>query len=286
MPCYHPIEVPRKGFIDLKVQVACGRCMGCRLDKKLSWALRLMDEAQLHRDVLFTTMTYDDAHLPRGGTLVKRHVQLWQKRVRKARPGEKVRFFTGGEYGETTWRPHYHSIIFGAKFSDMRPHSKSGDHQLYTSEEFDSIWGMGHCLLGHVSQDACSYVAGYVTKKITGQMAEAHYRRVDPYSGEVFDLLPEFALMSRRPGIGSGWYDQFKGDLFPSDMKVVKGNPGAVPPFYVERLKMEDPAAHAALKSRRMERLRDRRADHTPARLKVREEVAVARLGLKRRDKI
>lgn len=303
MPCYKPIEVPKKGFVDLRVQVACGRCIGCRLDKKLGWALRLMDEAQLHQDVLFTTMTYDDAHLPRGGTLVKRHVQLFHKRLSESKrqefkkfqallpvelrtPWKGVRYLTGGEYGETTWRPHYHSILFGAKFADMRPHSKSGDHQLYASEEFDALWGMGHCLLGYVSLDTCAYVAGYVTKKIAGQMAEEHYRRVDPYTGEVFDLLPEFALMSRRPGIGSGWYEKFKDDVFPSDTKVVKGKPGSVPPFYVERLKNEDVAAYEAVKARRMDRLRARRADNTPARLKVREEVAIARLGMKLRDKI
>lgn len=303
MPCYKPIEVPKKGFVDLRVQVACGRCIGCRLDKKLGWALRLMDEAKLHDDVLFATLTYDDAHLPRGSTLVKRHAQLWQKRLSESKRQEfiksqaclpvdarkawkGIRYFTGGEYGETTWRPHYHAIIFGAKFSDMKPHSKSGDHQMYTSEEFDSIWGMGHCILGNVTQDSCAYVAGYVTKKISGDMAKSHYQRIDPYSGEVFQLLPEFAIMSRRPGIGSGWYDKFKGDLFPSDMKVVKGKPGAVPKFYEERLKDEDPASHSAVKAKRMEELRKRRADSTPARLKSREEVAVARLSLKRRDKV
>lgn len=300
MPCYHPIEVPKKGFVDLKVTVACGRCMGCRLDKKLNWALRMMDEAQLHKHVRFVTLTYDDEHLPKGGTLVKRHPQLWQKRLRDKRyrdhqalmkelpPSERwafpgVRFFTGGEYGERTWRPHYHAIVFGADFPDMKPYKKDGDYQLYVSDELNGLWGMGFCTVGHVSHDSCAYVAGYVTKKITGTKAESHYARIDPYSGEVFQLLPEFALMSRNPGIGAGWYDKFKSDVFPSDTKVVKGKPGAVPKFYTDRLKDEDEAAHADLKAKRVANARKRKADYTPERLAAREEVAIARLGLKPR---
>lgn len=286
MPCFHPIEVPKKGFVDLKVKVPCGRCIGCRLDRKYDWALRLMDEAQGHLFKYFVTLTYDDVHLPRSGSLRKRHAQLWQKRLRFARPDDKIRFFTVGEYGKRTKRPHYHSIIFGTDFPDKRPHSKSGEHQLYVSDELDAIWGMGHCYIGNVTKDSAAYVAGYVVDKINGEAALQHYSRLDPLTGEVVSVEPEFALMSRRPGIGAAWYEQFKDDVFPSDTKVVKGKPGPVPRYYADKLKKEQPEVHKAVKAQRVERLRERRGDNTPARLKVREEVAVARLGLKQRDKV
>lgn len=96
MPCFKPVDVPKKGFADLRVTVACGRCLGCRLDKKREWMVRILDEAALHVFKWFLTLTYDDEHLPRNGSLIKRHVQLWQKRLRKARPDDKIRFLASG----------------------------------------------------------------------------------------------------------------------------------------------------------------------------------------------
>lgn len=286
MPCFYPVEVPKKGYVDLKVTVACGRCLGCRLDKRRDWMVRLLDESKLHLWKWFLTLTYSDDQLPRNGSLVKRHAQLWQKRLRKAHSQDHIRFFTVGEYGETTKRPHYHSIVFGTDFPDKRKHSRSGEHQLFVSDELDGLWGRGHCYIGTVTQSSCEYVSGYVTKKITGNMAESHYSRLDPLTGEIVKIEPEFAIMSRRPGIGAGWYEQFKGDVFPSDSKVIKGKPGPVPDYYAEKLKAEDPAVHEAVKAKRRLQLRKRRSDMTPERLKVREEVAKGRLDLRKKSKI
>lgn len=283
MACFKPIDVPKKGYTDLRVTVACGRCIGCRLDKRREWRDRLIDEAKLHLWKWFLTLTYDDDHLPRTGTLVKRHAQLWQKRLRKARPDDKVRFFTVGEYGDITKRPHYHSIVFGTDFPDKRKHSWSGDHSLYVSDELDRLWGLGHCWIGTVTEDSAGYVAQYVTKKVTGQLAETHYTTIDPFSGEVVKIEPEFALMSRKPGIGAGWYEQYKADYFPSDTKVVKGRPLPVPKYYADKLKAEDPDMHKEVKDKRVREARKRKGDSTPERLAVREEVARARLAQKRR---
>lgn len=278
MPCFKPITVPKHGYVDLKVTVACGRCIGCRIDKKLEWRSRLLDEAQMHDKKAFVTCTYDDAHLPRHGSLVKRHAQLWQKRLRAARPKEKVRFFTVGEYGEETKRPHYHALVFGTDFPDKRRHSKSGEHTLYVSDELNDLWGQGHCLIGTVTADSCAYVAAYVTKKLNGPLAEQRYSRLDPTTGEVVSIEPEFAIMSRNPGIGSAWYEKFKSDVFPSDTKVIKGRAGPVPDYYAKKLEREDEAQLLAIKERRRAAARKRRADSTPERLKVREEVAVAKI--------
>lgn len=284
MPCFHPIQVPKKGFVDLPVTVPCGRCLGCRLDRRGSWAIRILDESKRHLWKWFATLTYSDDKLPKNGTLVKRHAQLWQKRLRKARTGETVRFFTVGEYGRRTVRPHYHSIIFGPDFPDKRRHSKSGDNQLYVSDELDRLWGHGNCWLGSVTPESAQYVAGYVVDKVTGPLAEARYARVDPETGDTVQVEPEFAIMSRRPGIGSHWYEEFKGDVFPSDQKVVRGKVRKVPQYYLDKLERENPEMHAAVKADRKAKARRFRKDSTPDRLAVREEVAAARLKLKRRS--
>jgi hypothetical protein len=47
---------------------------------------------------------------------VKRDLQLFFKRLRKAYPDVKLRYFACGKYGEQFARPHYHVILFGKSF--------------------------------------------------------------------------------------------------------------------------------------------------------------------------
>jgi len=284
VPCYHPIDVNKRGFTDLKVTVACGRCIGCRLDKSRDWATRCIHEAQLHEQSCFVTLTYDDKHLPPGGTLVPRDYQLFMKRLRKART-KKIRFFHCGEYGETSGRPHYHALLFGVSFPDQKQCS-SGDFPLYSSAELDRLWGLGACKIGHVTHDSAAYCARYVMKKVTGDLAPDHYRYTDPDTGEVFDLHHEYATMSRRPGLGAGWLHKFLGDVYPEDFVAKRdGSQAPVPVYYDKLLKRVSPETFDAIKSNRLTRALDpkQRSNSTPARLAVREEVKKSAISQLRR---
>ena len=53
---------PKHAFQDMPVEVPCGQCIGCRLERSRQWAMRCVHEAQLHRDNSFITLTYDDVH--------------------------------------------------------------------------------------------------------------------------------------------------------------------------------------------------------------------------------
>lgn len=271
MTCFHPIEVPKKGYVDLKQTVACGRCIGCRRDKQQDWASRLLHEAKRWLFKKFLTLTYDDEHLPANKSLQTRDVQLWQKRLRKARTGEAMKFFTVGEYGDRGARPHYHSIVYGLQVPDQRKHSKSGEHDLFRSDEMDKIWGLGHVWVGSVTAESCAYVAQYVVKKINGSKAAEHY-------GE---RKPEFAIMSRRPAIGREHYNEFKNEFFPADFVVIAGKKRRMPRYYAELFKKENPEDFDRIKARRLARAKLRKADSTPERLAAREEVAAARMKLK-----
>lgn len=74
-------------------QLPCGKCRGCRLEKSRQWALRIMHEASLYDDNCFVTLTYDDEHLPKDGSLVKKDFQLFMKKLRK-KFDSRIRFFT------------------------------------------------------------------------------------------------------------------------------------------------------------------------------------------------
>lgn len=304
MPCYRPViawrskDVNSSGkrplvFSEIKsdgiqVEIPCGGCVGCRLDRSGQWAIRLHHESKLHETSCFVTLTYDDLHLPDSGSLVKKHCQDFMKRLRRRHAyhnnGAQLRYYLCGEYGDDTGRPHYHAILFGVDFADKRKHSKgSNGDQIYTSEVLDGLWRFGHCYIGSVTPESCGYVSRYIMKKVTGDLAEDHYRRVNLETGEVFDLLPEYNDMSRRPGIGKGYFDQYKKDFFPRDSAVVKGKERKVPKYYDRLLERSDPDLLDEIKSIRVEKSLLRQSDNTDLRLKVRERVARARIqSLKR----
>ncbi|QXP08379.1 MAG: replication initiator protein [Arizlama microvirus] len=285
MPCYHPIEVPRRGHTDLTVQVACGRCIGCRLDKSRDWATRCVHEASLHEDSCFVTLTYSDEKLPPGGSLRPRDFTLFMKRLRKARSASRIRFFHCGEYGERTARPHYHALLFGVSFPDKRTCSK-GDFPLYSSQELDKLWGHGTCTIGALTHQSAAYCARYVMKKVSGDLAPDHYRYTDPATGEVFDLHHEYATMSRRPGLGHDWVHKFMDEVYHGDFVATKdGGQVPVPVYYDNELRRTDPDRLERIKKQRFARAISpkERANSTPRRLAVREEVKKSAISQLRR---
>lgn len=131
---------------------------------------------------------------------------------------------------------------------------------------------MGQCLIGAVSPRSASYVARYCVKKVTGDSADAHYA----------GRLPEFSLMSRRPGLGLGWYERFHADVYPSDFVVLAGRRRGVPAYYDKQLDKAAPADLEAVKSRRRESYVKNKAEQQPGRLQAREDVLRAKLNLSR----
>ena len=53
-------------------------------------------------------------------------------------------------------------------------------------------------------------------KKRLGKNIEDHYAYIDD-DGVIHQRLPEFTVMSRRPGIGANWLKEFVTDVYPSD---------------------------------------------------------------------
>lgn len=216
---YHSLSIP------------CGQCIGCRLEKSRQWAIRCSLESQLYQNSYFLTLTYDDEHLPKSGSLVPDDLQKFLKRLRRYveyhGSDKKIRFFACGEYGDNFLRPHYHAIIFNLDISDLKRFSTSFSGDIYyTSETINQIWKNGYVIIGEVTFESCAYVARYVTKKMTGSQADFYYE----------GRQPEFVRMSRRPGIGSDWLDQYKSDVYPHDYIVIRDGIKVKPPKYFDKL--------------------------------------------------
>lgn len=256
MTCYYPRLMYEDNKKRLKLgdrnntgrpimKVPCGECIGCRLDYAKQWSIRIMHESKLYKENCFVTLTYNDENYPKNGSLDREHFQKFMKRLRRRYEPKLIRFYACGEYGEKLGRPHYHAIIFNHNFSDKilrkKGHQRTRrfrlqddiDFSLYTSEELDKIWKKGFCRIGECSEKSAGYVARYVTKKVNGEKAKKWYKGKEP----------EFALMSRgskkrkTKGIGKGWFDKYKGDIYPKDYFTINGKKYK-PPKYYDRLYM------------------------------------------------
>ncbi len=193
MQCEKPIMIRKPGtsqFQNEKICVPCGKCFACQINKARDWSVRIMQEERCHEASVFVTLTYDEEHLPIAsgtqGTLVKKDLQDFFKRLRKF-TGKKLRYFACGEYGENYARPHYHCIIFGLSV-------------MVAEIAVRRCWLFGWSHIGSVSFGSASYVARYTTKLLTKDKEKF-------YSDN--KLQKEFALMSRRPGIGVPFLDKY-----------------------------------------------------------------------------
>ncbi len=325
MPCYSPL----KGYRDeatggltfrrentkAKMEVACGQCIGCRLDRSRMWAARMVHEAGVH-DLTggnsFVTLTYRDPdmcsaeqlrdgfHIPSDWSLRKKHFQDFMKRLRKGRSPDRIKFYHCGEYGNKCMhgisldlvrcpmcnlgRPHYHACLFNCSFSDRETYAVQSGVTRWTSDELSSYWKHGFVDVGDVTVQSAGYVARYILDKVNGDGAADHYIRVDEL-GEIFNLQPEYATMSN--GIGAAWFDEFHSDVFPSDELPVPGTGilHKVPRYYDERLRRNDEDMYLAVKKKRELFRRENADEYSPERLMAKYKVKKAQVGpLKKRS--
>lgn len=163
--------------------VPCGKCPICLQRRTEQWVFRLMQEEKNSISAHFITLTYDEHHIRKTNnkwsTLQTRDLQLYFKRLRKRCPA-KLSYYAVGEYGSSTYRPHYHVILFNCQ-------SQSLISDLWKDEQTQTP--LGHVYIEEVNNNTCGYVAGYVMKK-----------RVVPCH-PTDDRRKEFSIMSKALGL-------------------------------------------------------------------------------------
>ena len=285
MRCFRPVRVfsrpgggisfsPRTGYTDRQLQIACGRCIGCRLEGARQWAVRAVHEASLHDENCFLTLTYQAAPL----SLVRTDLQGFWKRLRQhlvRRAAPRILYLGSGEYGEETGRPHYHALVFGYYPPDAVRY-RGGEYPLYKSAELEKLWRHGYVLAGSVTFESACYVAGYVTKKVTGPEAPGWYQAIDRDTGELVPIEPEFLVASRRPAVGRGWIEAYgHSDAWRHDSVVVRGSNSKVPRYYDKLLQRVSTGAE------RLQRKRERiaRGQHQASQVQFHSGAACGRRG-------
>lgn len=257
---------PSDGYVDMPVTIPCGQCIGCRLERSRTWAVRCVHEASLYDDNCFITLTFNDDFLDPRGSLVKKDFQKFMKRLRK-RFGDGIRFFHCGEYGEINKRPHHHACLFNFDFPDKQIFAEKRGIRLYTSKILQELWPYGFSTVGDVTFESAAYVARYILKKVTGDDADKHYD----------GRLPEYNTMSRRPGIARDWIEMFYKDVYPHDYVVIRDGIKCKPPRYYDDVYDDLTSNMGDIKRKRKIRIA-RKGGDSYERLRVKEECVKVRL--------
>lgn len=254
----------------MPLELPCGRCVGCRLERARSWAVRCMHESQtVIGQSCMVTLTYasDDA------SLSKRALQLWIKRLRKSIGEPGLKYFACGEYGSRFSRPHYHALLFGQSFSsDRYPWRKSRWGQAYRSPNLEATWTLGHSQIDDFNFRTAQYVARYCLKKVMGDDAVKHYQ----------GRQSEFLLQSK--GIGFEWYKKYHSEMYKTDSIISEGHEVRPPRYYDKKLMESDPGFYRLLKFRRRSGGEESADERTYWRLDARERVLKSRLAMSKRE--
>lgn len=219
MDCKKPVRLS-SGLL-----VPCGRCLACRIQKRREWTLRCLHELEANNhEAMFVTLTYNDDNIPVGQSLRKLHLQQFFKKLRKLTE-KKIRYFAVGEYGDETQRPHYHAIIFGLSFG---PKDKNCVMQSWSFCSWDNPTIRKNSF-GIAEPDSIRYVAQYIDKKFTGDLAKIEY---DDKGRE-----PVFKLSSK--GIGRGYIDKYYEEIKENLKLTLNGVNHSLPRYYINRLDLD-----------------------------------------------
>ncbi len=171
--------------------VPCGKCPACLKRRQSSWIFRLEQEQKTSSSSAFITLTYSDPNLPYSKNgypeLSKKDHQLFMKRLRKTirhhfpHHNKKLRYYSCGEYGDQTHRPHYHSIMFNLPQEYI-------DHP----ELLERDWKNGQVQVATCNSKTISYTTKYINKTLY-----THKQH------DLDDRQKEFSLMSK--GLGQNY---------------------------------------------------------------------------------
>lgn len=160
------------------IQVACGQCMNCRIQRSMSLSflanLEIQKNYALGKSSSFVTLTYDDAHLPFFETpaglepgLCKKDLQNFFKRFRErlrrfGYADNSYKLIACGELGDKFNRPHYHFVAIGL-------------NQTLVDYVVSRSWKFGLIDVGVLFSGGLNYVCKYLTKSPRGKLADELY---------------------------------------------------------------------------------------------------------------
>ena len=217
------------------MKVPCNRCMACRINKGQEWTLRVLYELETNGNKgCFATLTFDPEYEPPDGSLRKKDVQNFNKRVRKYFFGNgksEYKYFACGEYGPKTFRPHYHVAMLGVDipFSEWIFVRMENGKPVYTSPTLSKLWPYGFNTIGFLEKASINYVTGYIQKKMYGKAAKLY---------EDLGVIPPFQLASTYLGVG--FVMEQADRIFENGFVSWYGKKMPIPKYYSRKIGLSD----------------------------------------------
>ena len=152
------------------------------------------------------------------------------KRIRKELGEKKIKYFACGEYGDKTYRPHYHMIILGLDSKEAK-------------DIVERKWKYGDIHIGSATAQSIAYTASYVNKKILGTWAKEAYIKAG--------REPPFHLVSK--GVGRRYAEKWKDEIIENLSIRKNGVELGVPRYYRKVLEIESEVMKVKADEKRQE---------------------------------
>jgi len=134
----------------------CGSCLHCRINQARVLKNRILLEQSTSEDSCWSTLTYEDENLPvdkyNKAILVPSHLTKFIKRIRRKIEPVKIRYLAVGEYGEESWRPHFHICLFNISSREKKL--------------IEDTWKKGFTFTTELNNEIAAYTVGYLTEKL------------------------------------------------------------------------------------------------------------------------
>ncbi|QXP08155.1 MAG: replication initiator protein [Arizlama microvirus] len=234
------------------IKLPCGKCPECMKDYYTNWATRGSRELMRWERNVFITLTYRNECVPKDGSLRKKHVQDFIKRVKKHFRSTKenpIRQTYCGEYGTKDGRPHYHVVLYNCHFADQKLwRTTDQGNKVFRSETLEKLWPFGNSEFGEAEPGSIAYIYKYILKKKSRKEKKKPLKAY--WHGKPVQIEHEFVESSRNPGIGAhmrGTNSVKKGYL------TVDGVKKKLPKYYLEDLKKNHKNSYEQITQDRMD---------------------------------
>lgn len=254
MNCLYPVRLNMKkiakpqnlALLPNDLDVPCGKCINCLLDKNMEWQFRCYCEYLSRGSVAtFLTLTVDDIHNTRR--VSKKDVQTFFKSFRNTyflgknktieySEQDSFSYVCTSEYGSESFRPHYHIILFGVDVIDLiTNYNLNKRFQILGRAKggfrFNwSIWSKGFCHAEPLTPQLIKYCLKYLLK---GRLRDPSICGDYPSYNDMLDNFgfePLFFLKSK--GIGKNYFEEHLGEIQANGGLYVNGRFHTLPPYW------------------------------------------------------
>ena len=131
-------------------------------NNSLSWYHYIDSNYGFNHDICVPLLYYPD---------LQRFIKRLRKQLSKLFPNEKIRYYAIGEYGTSSYRPHWHLLLFidSPELTKYLQQSFYKNTVLSTKKRtinssvlLDTLWKYGSCTIDKTDGNASGYISNYV----------------------------------------------------------------------------------------------------------------------------